>query len=114
LPQELLTAAHRHDMAALDALGLNACIECGCCDYVCPSGIPMTARFIAAKRDLHQHETAVRAAAHARARFENREQRLQKEGAERDHDLQEQVDELADPQTIEAVMARVKSRRDPE
>jgi len=114
LPQELLTAAHRQDMEALDTLGLGACIECGCCDYVCPSGILMTARFIAAKRDLRQHEAAVRGAAHARARFENREQRLQKKRAERDHDLQEQVDELADPQTIEAVMARVKSRRDPE
>jgi len=114
LPQELLTAARRQDMGALDTLAVGACIECGCCDYVCPSSIPMTARFIAAKRDLRQHEAAVRTAAHARGRFENREIRLRKERLQRDHDLQGQVDELADPHTIEAVMARAKSRRNPE
>ena len=101
-------------MGALDTLAVGACIECGCCDYVCPSSIPMTARFIAAKRDLRQHEAAVRTAAHARGRFENREIRLRGERLQRDHDLQGQVDELADPHTIEAVMARAKSRRNPE
>ncbi len=50
LPHEMHAALRRGDHATLAALALDACIECGCCDYVCPSAIPLTARFVAAKR----------------------------------------------------------------
>jgi len=36
------TSIHR---AALDRGGLGDCLECGCCDLVCPSSIPLTATF---------------------------------------------------------------------
>jgi electron transport complex protein RnfC len=49
-PLDLLSAARREDAGELRDLGLADCIECGCCDYVCPSLIPLTARFVAAKR----------------------------------------------------------------
>lgn len=49
-PLDLLTAARQGDAGELRELGIADCIECGCCDYVCPSLIPLTARFVAAKR----------------------------------------------------------------
>ncbi len=49
LPNELLGAVRRGDAAALDELGLAACIECGCCDHVCPSAIALTPRFVTAR-----------------------------------------------------------------
>jgi electron transport complex protein RnfC len=116
LPQELLTAARRNDMGALDTLGVNACIECGCCDYVCPSHIPMTVRFIDAKQKLREHESGTRDAVRARSRFENRQARLEHQASQREQDLKAQIDDLADApaRSIDAVLDRVKSRRKPE
>jgi electron transport complex protein RnfC len=114
LPQELLTATTRHDMSGLDTLGLNACIECGCCDYVCPSHIPLTPRFIVAKQELREYQRGRQDADRARQRFERRQARLESKKNERKHELQEQVGVLteAPAQTIEALMARVKSKQD--
>ncbi|MCC7257944.1 MAG: electron transport complex subunit RsxC [Gammaproteobacteria bacterium] len=50
LPHELHAALRRGDTGLLGELALDACIECGCCDFVCPSQIPLTARFVAARR----------------------------------------------------------------
>jgi electron transport complex protein RnfC len=110
LPQELLTASQQHDMEALDTFGLNACIECGCCDYVCPSYIPLTAQFASAKLEFRTHESGMQRAAHARGRYEARASRLQQEQAERDKQLQEQVDAVSGTESIDAVMKRVASR----
>ncbi|MEO8224095.1 MAG: electron transport complex subunit RsxC, partial [Gammaproteobacteria bacterium] len=49
LPQELLLAARAGRVAELTTLGVSECIECCACDYVCPSHIPLTRHFIAAK-----------------------------------------------------------------
>jgi electron transport complex protein RnfC len=113
LPQELLTASKCHDMAALDALGLNACIECGCCDYVCPSYIPLTAKFASTKMEFRAHESEMQRASQARQRYEARESRLQQQQAERDHELQKQVDAVSNAEAIDAVMERIKSRDKP-
>jgi electron transport complex protein RnfC len=37
-------------------LGLQDCIECGCCDVICPSQITLTQRFRVAKRALASGE----------------------------------------------------------
>ena len=108
LPQELLTAGRHRDMAALDELGLNACIECGCCDYVCPSYIPLTAQFAASKLEFRAHELKTQNASHARSRFEARESRLQNEQAERDSELQKQVDDAGSTESMQALMERIK------
>ena len=39
---------HEHHDEAI-AAGLLACIECGCCSYVCPSHIPLVQQFRIAK-----------------------------------------------------------------
>jgi electron transport complex protein RnfC len=56
LPQDLLVAATTSDFDALATLGLQDCIECGCCDVICPSHIMLTERFRIAKRAVAAHE----------------------------------------------------------
>jgi electron transport complex protein RnfC len=56
-PQQLHRALSADDPPALARLHLEDCLECGCCDYVCPSRIPLTARFRAA-RTLEAHRRA--------------------------------------------------------
>jgi electron transport complex protein RnfC len=56
LPQDLLVAATTSDFGALTTLGLQDCIECGCCDVICPSHILLTERFRIAKRAVATRE----------------------------------------------------------
>ena len=49
LPQQLLHGVIANDPETLERHGLADCIECGCCDYVCPSHIPLTGHFIRGK-----------------------------------------------------------------
>ncbi len=37
----LLEAAQQQDLVMADRFGLNSCIECGICTYVCPSRLPL-------------------------------------------------------------------------
>jgi Na+-translocating ferredoxin:NAD+ oxidoreductase subunit C len=55
LPQELHFYACSEDLPVLAELGLLDCIECGCCDYVCPSQIPLAQRFRDAKPALIEY-----------------------------------------------------------
>ena len=48
--QELYRAAEHDRFDALEDLGLFDCIECGCCDVVCPSHIRLTESFRDGKR----------------------------------------------------------------
>jgi electron transport complex protein RnfC len=54
LPQQLLMYLRNQDTQAATELGLGDCIECGCCDAVCPSHIPLASRFRAAKLQLQR------------------------------------------------------------
>ncbi len=42
-PAGLLEAAQQDDPYLADQYGLDACIECGICSYVCPSHLPILA-----------------------------------------------------------------------
>ena len=59
------------------------CIECGCCDYVCPSQIPLTQRFRENKPLLAAALASRAQAVQARGRFEERAVRLQRLAEER-------------------------------
>lgn len=78
-PQLIHARLQANDAPGAAALGLSACIECGACDAVCPSAIPLTAGFVAARREarLSLHQRA--AADAAKQRFERRVERLQRE-----------------------------------
>ncbi len=75
LPQQIHRAVVARDDEAAVALGVWDCIDCGCCDYVCPSGIPLAQRFREARQRLRGREAAAARARDARDRFERHERR---------------------------------------
>jgi electron transport complex protein RnfC len=40
-PASALEAAQRNDAVMARRAGIDACIECGLCSYVCPSRLPL-------------------------------------------------------------------------
>jgi electron transport complex protein RnfC len=115
LPQELLVASQTHDHDALAILGLRDCIECGCCDVICPSHIALTERFRQAKLDLAFQEAQVALSAEADERFRRREQRLHAD-EERDAELRQSLknaarDDESRRQAIAAAVERSGQRR---
>ena len=51
-PLYLYRYALAGDKAMLDEYYLNDCMECGCCSFVCPGKLPLTATFVEAKHML--------------------------------------------------------------
>ncbi len=76
LPQQLHLQIRNELWKPVEAYGLSACIECGCCDFVCPSHIPLVDWFRFGKGELRKRALESEAAELARKRFENREARL--------------------------------------
>ena len=58
---------------------LPDCIECGCCDIVCPSHIPLVQYFRSAKSKIAVKERERLKADHARLRYEARQARKERE-----------------------------------
>ena len=98
---------------------LNDCIECRCCDYVCPSYIPLAEYFSFAKalnrkQTYDQQRTDI-----ARERFEFREYRIERNKKERAEMMAAKKEELkkkmandkAKKDKIAAAMARVKKTK---
>ncbi len=110
LPQQLFWYACADDEDKLRTHGLIDCIECGCCDLVCPSHIPLTADFRMAKARILEMEDEKARAERARARFEARSERLQREQVERDAELERQKEaaKRAGPDAIAEILKRKK------
>jgi Na+-translocating ferredoxin:NAD+ oxidoreductase subunit C len=63
-PSSLGKLAHKHRYDDMQAdFHLMDCFECGCCSYVCPSGIPLVQYFRIAKSSLREKAARERAAA---------------------------------------------------
>lgn len=84
LPQQLYWYARseRFDRAA--EYHLFDCIECGVCTAVCPSHIPLVQYFRFAKTEIWSREREKAKADLARARFEFRNERIERQKAERE------------------------------
>jgi electron transport complex protein RnfC len=111
-----LPRSRTYDFDQLKILGLNDCIECGCCDVVCPSHIPLTAYFRDAKRAQRLHEQHQHLADTSQIRYLSKQERLrlQDEQSELHHtELKAQVakDSGSRQETIQAAVDRVQRRR---
>jgi electron transport complex protein RnfC len=89
LPLELSKRVRGEDWEGIQALGLNDCMTCGSCAYVCPSHIPLPQYFayargmLAAQRREEQKTRRTRELMEQRqARFE-RQERAKAEAAAR-------------------------------
>ena len=83
LPQQLYwySKGQLHDKAK--AHNLADCIECGACAWVCPSNIPLVQYFRQEKAEIYAISMEDKRAAEAKARFEARQARLEREKAAR-------------------------------
>ncbi|WP_200793304.1 4Fe-4S dicluster domain-containing protein, partial [Klebsiella variicola] len=81
LPQQLdwFSKGQQHDKAT--AHNLADCIECGACAWVCPSNIPLVQYFRQEKAEIAAIRQEEQRAAEAKARFEARQARLEREKA---------------------------------
>ncbi len=83
LPQQLHLAISSGNRSLAKTYNLSACLECGCCDLVCPSNIPLTAQFRDARKIADEEKIKADNAALALERYEARKIRLEKREAER-------------------------------
>lgn len=84
LPQQLYWYAKHSDLDRARQYHLMDCIECGACAWVCPSNIPLVQYYRYAKSELRNQIAEQQKADRARARFEARQARLEKEAAEKE------------------------------
>ncbi|EGT5729192.1 electron transport complex subunit RsxC, partial [Cronobacter dublinensis subsp. dublinensis] len=113
LPQQLywFSVGQQHDKAT--AHNLADCIECGACAYVCPSNIPLVQYFRQEKAEIRAIAEEQQRAAEAKARFEARQLRLEREKAAR---LERHKKSAAQPSgqdqdAIQAALARVREKK---
>jgi electron transport complex protein RnfC len=112
-PQRLLQALLAQRPGAAMDLGLADCNECGLCDLACPSRIALRARFVVAREEAREREALLRQAQAARARFEARGRRLQRESeAKRDLDSAAAT-RATTTDAVAAAIARAQAKRRP-
>jgi electron transport complex protein RnfC len=112
-PQRLLRALLAQRPAAALSEGLLDCSECGACDLACPSRITLRGRFVEAKREHAARAQVLEVAAAARARYEARGLRLEREQAERKEREATMKKELGSSDAVAAAIARAQAKRRP-
>jgi len=113
LPQQLywFSKGQQHEKAT--AHNLSDCIECGACAWVCPSNIPLVQYFRQEKAEIYAIAEEEKRNAEAKARFEARQARLEREKiARQQRHKQAAVQPAAkDQQAIDAALARVREKQ---
>ena len=83
LPQQLFWFAQAREFDKLEHHNLFDCIECGACSWACPSAIPLVQYYRASKAEILELRREHARAEQSRARFEARQQRIEREEAAR-------------------------------
>ncbi|MHA0895987.1 electron transport complex subunit RsxC [Enterobacter ludwigii] len=113
LPQQLYwySKGQLHDKA--QAHNLADCIECGACAWVCPSNIPLVQYFRQEKAKIYAISMEEKRAAEAKARFEARQARLEREKLARQarHKQAAVQPGEKDQDAINAALARVREKK---
>lgn len=118
MPQQLQWYAKAQDYDKCHEYDLNDCIECGACAYVCPSEIPLVQYYRQAKSEIRIRENERLAAERARARFEAKKIRLERDKQAREAKHQQAAEQRRqamqksdDGDQIAAAIARVKAKQ---
>jgi electron transport complex protein RnfC len=82
-PFEMVWASRTKNFDSAKRHHLFGCMECGCCAYVCPAHIPLVDYFRFVKSEIRARDEEQKAADQARARFEFRSSRLEREKTEK-------------------------------
>jgi len=123
LPQQLYWYSRAKDFEKTQEYNLFDCIECGCCDYVCPSNIPLVHYYRFAKTEIWSHEREKEKADLARQRHESRLERIERLEKEKQERTQAKKRALAAKKAanttadaaknpaIDAAMQRVEAKK---
>ncbi|WP_241575627.1 electron transport complex subunit RsxC, partial [Rosenbergiella nectarea] len=113
LPQQLYWYCQGGDHDKARAYNLNDCIECGACAYVCPSNIPLVQYYRQEKAELLAIDIEAQRTQEAKARFEARQARLEKEKLAREarHAAAKARVTNVEKDQVNAALARVKARQ---
>lgn len=84
LPQQLYWFSKAGELEKAEQHNIFDCIECGACSYVCPSQIPLVQYYRYAKGEIKEERAANEKAHRSKIRFEARQDRLDREAAEKE------------------------------
>ncbi|WP_227721677.1 electron transport complex subunit RsxC [Yersinia proxima] len=109
LPQQLYWFSRGEEHEKARNHNLFDCIECGACAYVCPSNIPLVQYYRQEKAEIRTLDQEAERAAQAKARFEAKQARLQREKIARELRHKQAAVKLTDvdQQTVEAAVSRL-------
>ncbi|WP_241491569.1 electron transport complex subunit RsxC, partial [Winslowiella iniecta] len=112
LPQQLYWFSQGADHEKARAHHIDDCIECGACAYVCPSNIPLVQYYRQEKAELRAIDLEAQRTAQAKARFEARQERLEREKQAREarHEQAKRKVSTSDQSEITAARDRVKAK----
>ncbi|HDZ9142912.1 electron transport complex subunit RsxC [Vibrio cholerae] len=118
LPQQLQWHAKAEEFDKCEELNLKDCIECGACAYVCPSEIPLVQYYRQAKAEIRTRSLEAEAAERAKARFEEKKARMERDKAERENrfkqaaeDRRKEMEQQGGSDAIAAAIERVKAQK---
>ncbi|MBW1212154.1 electron transport complex subunit RsxC [Pantoea allii] len=113
LPQQLYWYSKGGDHDKARAHHIDDCIECGACAYVCPSNIPLVQYYRQEKAELRAIDLEAKRTLEAKARFEARQARLEREKQAREarHAEAKQRVARSDSGELAAAKARAKAQQ---
>lgn len=115
LPQQLYWHSKAKEFDKTNSYHLFDCIECGCCDYVCPSNIPLVEYFRFAKSAIKEQQQNKQKSDIARQRHEQRDIRLarikQEKALKRQH-MQARKKAMAEKKALEQSQTQDKDAPD--
>ena len=84
LPQQLYWFSKSGELDKAEQHNIADCIECGACSYVCPSQIPLVQYYRHTKGAIKEERAAQDKSNRSKIRFEARQDRLDREAAEKE------------------------------
>ncbi|WP_311749127.1 electron transport complex subunit RsxC [Proteus terrae] len=113
LPQQLYWFSKGKEHEKAQQHNLFDCIECGACTFVCPSNIPLVQYYRQEKAEIREIDAEAKRAAEAKARFEAKKIRMEREKLEREARHQRAVVKLDDEEhgEVQSALSRVKAKQ---
>jgi len=96
LPQQLYWFSRGQEHEKARNHNLFDCIECGACAYVCPSNIPLVQYYRQEKAEIRALDLEATRATEAKARFEAKQLRMEREKLARDEKHKKSAVKLSD------------------
>ncbi|AEF45315.1 electron transport complex subunit RsxC [Serratia plymuthica] len=112
LPQQLYWFSRGEEHEKARNHNLFDCIECGACAFVCPSNIPLVQYYRQEKAEIKAIDQEAARTAEAKARYEAKLARLEREKLAREERHKKAAVKLTDDDqdAVQAALARVRSK----